>query len=100
VIDLSSDSRRRTMVSSEPARRQRFRAMRRSGDYSVTVIATIIAMLNANNPSSSADSPRRAWVKSVIGMENPSLWRLRFLANRPRSNRFRLQENYSVHHRA
>jgi len=69
-------------------------------NHSVNVIATIIAMLNASSPSSSADSPRRVCVKSVIGMANPSLSRLRFLPNRPRSNPFRLQENYSAHHHA
>ena len=36
----------------------------------------IIAMLNASSPSSSADSPRRARVKSLIGMDYPVLCRI------------------------
>jgi hypothetical protein len=64
----------------------------------VSVIATIIAMLNASNPISSADSPRRAWVRSVIGMDNPVLCHVVLPTNRPASDPFQPDSKNSVHY--
>ena len=44
----------------------------RAADHSVNVIATIMATLKASSPNSNAESPRRACVKWVKGMANPS----------------------------